>query len=117
MDYSTNPNRSPSSGPANDTSDDLAMAQHDAASMARSQIRAQARAPKHRVNRRALGRTMQSIDIFAGALLAVVGAVAISGGQPGEVPAGELFPVAGFAALLPLMLSAIGLYRIEPRDA
>lgn len=116
VDYSANSKRTPT-GPANDTSEEHAGAQHDAATIARSQIRAQARAPRHRINRKAFGRTMQAIDIFAGALLAVVGAVAISGGQPGAVPAGELFPVAGFAALLPLMLSALGLYRIEPRHA
>lgn len=114
MDYS-NSRRQPQSGPANDMTDGARPAMADAAALTRAQMRAQARAPQHRVNRKALGHLMQTIDILAIAIISTAGAFAVAGGAVTQVPAGELLPLATFAALTPTLLLLFKLYHIDPR--
>jgi Undecaprenyl-phosphate glucose phosphotransferase len=87
----------------------------DAAALTRAQMRADARAPQHRVNRKALGHFLQTIDLFSICLLSMAGAIALSGGAVTLVPAGELLPMLAFAALTPALMAMFGLYRIDPR--
>jgi len=103
-------------GPANDTSEPFRPAIADTASLTRAQLKAQARAPQHRVNRKALSHILQSLDIFAAIILAAAGAYTMSGGRVTEVAAGELLPVVAFTVLAPALLMLSGVYRIEPRE-
>lgn len=114
LDYSSS-KRQPHSGPANDMTDYVRPAMAEAAARTRAHMRAQARAPQYRVNRKALGHLMQTIDIFAIAVLATAGAFAVSGGAVTQVPTGELLPLAAYAALTPALFVMLGLYKIDPR--
>ena len=87
----------------------------DAAALTRAHMRAQARAPQHRVNRKALGHLMQTIDLFAIAIISTAGPFAVAGGAVTQVPAGELLPLAAYAALAPALLLMFKLYKIDPR--
>lgn len=87
----------------------------DAASLTRAQMRAHARAPQNRVNRKALGHLMQTIDILTIAILSAAGALAVSGGAVTQVPTGELLPLAVYATVTPALLLLFKLYKIDPR--
>ena len=113
MEYS-NSRRQPQSGPANDMTDGIRPAMADAAALTRAQMRARARAPQHRVNRKALGHLMQTIDILAIAIISTAGAFAVAGGAITQVPSGELLPLAAFAALTPALLVMFKLYQVDP---
>lgn len=115
MEYSSKP-RPAVSGPANDISDTPAAVTDTTAALTRAQLRAHARAPQNRVNRKALGHILQSIDIFAVLILAAAGALAVSGGAVTQVAAGELLPLLAFAALAPAALGFARLYRVGPRE-
>ena len=115
MDYTSAREAGPS-GPANDTTDAMRPAMADTATQTRAMLKAKARAPQHRVNRKALGHILQSIDVFATIILAAAGSVALSGGQVTQVAAGELLPIVAFAVLAPGLLMLSRLYRIEPRE-
>jgi Undecaprenyl-phosphate glucose phosphotransferase len=115
VDYS-NASRTHSTGPANDTSEAVRPAISDATAQTRAQMKAQARAPQHRVNRKALGHILQTVDIFSTMILAAAGAWAVSGGHVTEVAAGELLPLLGFAVLAPALLVTFRLYQVEPRE-
>ena len=104
------------SGPANDTTDSARPPLADTAALTRAQMKAQARAPQHRVNRKALSHILQSVDIFATVILAAAGAYVLSAGHVTEVAAGELLPIAAFVVLAPAALMLLGLYRVEPRE-
>lgn len=103
-------------GPANDTTDAMRPAMADTATQTRAMLKAKARAPQHRVNRKALSHILQSIDIFATIILAAAGSVALSGGHVTEVAAGELLPIVAFVVLAPGLMMLSGLYRVEPRE-
>lgn len=103
-------------GPANDTSDALRPSNSDTASLTRAHMKADARAPRHRINRKALGHVWQSVDIFVILILTVTGAYALSGGAVTEVAAGELLPLLAFAALCPALAMLMRLYKVEPRE-
>lgn len=115
MDYS-NASRTQSTGPANDMSEAVRPVISDTAAQTRAWMKAQARAPQHRVNRKALGHILQTIDIGSTMILAAAGAWAVSGGHIAEVAAGELLPLLAFAVLAPALLMLSGLYRIDPRE-
>jgi Undecaprenyl-phosphate glucose phosphotransferase len=115
VDFS-NQTRTCNSGPANDTSPDNRPVLSDEAAKTRAHLKAQARAPQNRVNRKALGHVLQSVDIFATLVIAAAGAFAVSGGQVAEVAAGELLPVLLFAVLAPALFHVGGLYRVEARS-
>jgi polysaccharide biosynthesis protein PslA len=123
VDYSNAPDRPTdqqarkASGPANDFSDALRPSSLDAASLTHAHLKADARAPRNRLDRKALGHVWQAIDIFATLTLTVTGAYALSGGAVTEVAAGELLPLLAFATLCPALLMLMGLYRIEPRES
>lgn len=115
MDYTSAREAGPS-GPANDTTDAMRPAMADTATQTRALLKAKARAPQHRVNRKALGHILQSIDMFATIILAAAGSVALSGGQVTQVAAGELLPIVAFVALAPGLTMLSRLYRVEPRE-
>ncbi|MAC87803.1 MAG: hypothetical protein CMF73_00600 [Maricaulis sp.] len=122
VDYSNQPSQTEhaprkASGPANDMPDTLRPANPDTASLTRAHLKADARAPRNRVNRKALGHIWQSIDIFAVLLLTTTGAYALSGGDVIAVAAGELFPLLAFAALCPAFTLLMGLYKVEARES
>jgi Undecaprenyl-phosphate glucose phosphotransferase len=102
-------------GPANDTSDQYRAATSDAAALTRAQLRAQARTPQHRLNRRALGRTLQFIDVFVVLALSAAGLVGAANGNVLDMPAGLVLPFAAFALTAPWLFETLGQYRIEPR--
>lgn len=121
VDYSNLPSQTEqqarkTSGPANDTSDALRPSNPDTASLTRAHLKADARAPRNRINRKALGHIWQTLDIFVVLLLTGTGAFAISGGAVTAVAAGELLPLLAFAALCPALTTGLGLYRIDPRE-
>jgi len=115
VDYTSAREAGPS-GPANDTTDAMRPAMADTATQTRAMLKAKARAPQHRVNRKALGHILQSIDVFATIILAAAGSVALSGGQVTQVAAGELLPLVAFVVLAPGLLMLSRLYRVEPRE-
>ena len=117
MDYSnTTRTTASNTGPANDMTETIRPVIGDTAAQTRAQMKAQARAPQHRVNRKALGHILQAIDIFATMIVAIAGAWAVAGGHVTEVAAGELLPLLAFAVIAPGLLMAGGLYRIDPRE-
>ena len=121
MDYSNAPRQTDqtrrASGPANDTSEALRPSNPDAACLTRAHLKADSRAPRHRVNRKALGHVWQSIDIFVILTLTITGAYAISGGAITEGAAGELLPLLAFSALCPALAVLMRLYKVEPRES
>ncbi len=121
VDYSNAPRQTDqtrkASGPANDTSEAHRQPNPDPASLTRAHLKADARAPRHRVNRKALGHIWQSIDILVILTLTVTGAFAMSGGAVTEVAAGELLPLLAFAALCPALAMLMRLYKVEPRES
>lgn len=116
VEYSATPQQESPSGPANDTTEFTSGAKHEAATMTRAKMRADARAPRNRINRRALGHTFQSIDIVSAIVLAAAGAVSLSNGDVFSLSAGQMLPLALFASLSPLLLTLVGAYRIEPNE-
>jgi len=116
VDFSSSKAKQAANGPANDTSEFGPKLGPDTSALARAKLRADTRAPRHRVNRRALSGAMQSVDILAAITLGVAGAFAMGNGNPANASAAELLPVALFATLVPVLLLATGAYRIEPNE-
>ena len=115
MDFS-NSTQSKTTGPANDTNEVQRPVIGNEAAKTRADMRAQARAPQNRVNRKALGHILQSVDIFVTLILAAAGSYALSGGHVADVAAGELLPVLVFAVLAPAAMMMVRLYKVEPRE-
>jgi Undecaprenyl-phosphate glucose phosphotransferase len=102
------------SGPANDTSSEFRPAAADAASLTRAHLRAQARAPKHRLNRKMLGHSLQFIDAALCIIIAVAGGLMFSAGPIELSLAGDFLPLAVFMLLAPKLLQISGVYKIIP---
>ncbi|MHA6289523.1 exopolysaccharide biosynthesis polyprenyl glycosylphosphotransferase [Maricaulis sp. CAU 1757] len=103
-------------GPANDSSNISEASRADAAALARAHIRARDRAPSHRLDRRALGHSLRTVDLATILVLTVAGLLAVSNGDPLRLSAGEMIPMLAFAVLAPGLMAMVGLYRIAPRE-
>lgn len=88
----------------------------DAAALTRAQMRAQARAPQNRLNRRAVGHVLRVIDLAALAVFTLVAMTGTGGTSSFEnLSGGHVLAIAGFGVLTSWLMSALDLYRIDPR--
>jgi Undecaprenyl-phosphate glucose phosphotransferase len=101
-------------GPANDTSETIRPLANDTASLTRAQMRAEARTPHHRVNRKALGHMLRSIDLVVTYVLTGAGAVYLSGGNLLTSAVGDVLPLLGFVLVTPWLLAVAGQYHVAP---
>ena len=115
VDFSST-DRAVQTGPANDTSDFVPKPVDETAALTRAQLKAQDRTPQNRVNRKALGHALRTIDLFTVTLLSAVGVWVLSGGAPTRLPAGDLLPLVAFALAAPTLLAGFGLYHVDPRE-
>ena len=102
-------------GPANDAGD-TPSANSDTAAATRAQMRASARAPQHRIDRAALGKTIRLIDMASILILTVAGAAAIVSDMR-TTPAADLAPILAFACIAVLGLNGMRFYDIPPRPS
>lgn len=87
----------------------------DAAALTRAQMRAQARAPQNRLNRRAVGLMFRVVDLSALGLFSAVALQGMGEGGLAGVSGAHVLTMLGFVAFTAWLMSAMGLYRVDPR--